>query len=154
MRDLRIIQDDLAGEAVNALVSHHLGEMHQWSPACKVHALPAEMLKAPGVTFYTAWAGADLAGMGAIKELSAEHGELKSMRAAPGWQGQGVGEALLVHLLAEARRRGYARVSLETGRTGAFAPAIGLYRKYGFVPCEAFADYVVDGFSQCMTLGL
>ena len=92
--------------------------------------------------------------MGAIRQLSPDHGELKSMRVAPAYLRQGVGEAILRHLLAVARARGYARVSLETGRTGAFAPAIALYRKYGFVESPAFADYVIDGFSQCMTLAL
>ena len=76
------------------------------------------------------------------------------MRATPEWRGKGVGEAMLVHLLAVARARGNTRVSLETGRTEAFAPAVALYRKYGFEECAAFADYVADDFSQCLTLVL
>lgn len=128
--------------------------MHANSPACKVHALPVEKLRQPGVTFYSAWVGDALAGMGAIRELDPNHGELKSMRAAPDWLRKGIGEALLIHLLGVARQRGYERVSLETGQGPAFEPALGLYRKHGFVNCDAFADYVLDDFSQCLTLHL
>ncbi len=142
MLNLRIVEDDLSGETIRALVALHLSGMHTHSPACKVHALPVEKL------------GEALAGMGAIRELNAGHGELKSMRVAPAWLGQGVGEAILLHLLAVAQARGYARVSLETGRGPAFEPALGLYRKHGFANCAAFADYVTDDFSQCLTLPL
>jgi putative acetyltransferase len=152
--DLRIIEDDLSGEAIRALVSLHLAGMHAHSPACKVHALPVEKLRQPGVTFYSAWADDALAGMGAIKALDDTHGELKSMRVAPEWLGKGVGEAMLLHLLNVAQTWGYARVSLETGSGPAFEPALRLYRKHGFVPCDAFADYVLDEFSQCLTLEL
>ena len=151
---LAIAEDDLSGEDVQELVALHLGGMHAASPACKVHALPLEQLRQPGVTFYTARVHGELAAMGAIKHLDDAHGELKSMRAAPEWRGKGVGEAMLVHLLGVAVARGYARVSLETGRTEAFAPALRLYAKYGFETCEAFADYEVDEFSQCLTLQL
>jgi putative acetyltransferase len=151
---LQIIEDDLSGEAIRKLVALHLSGMHANSPACKVHALPVEKLRQPGVTFYSAWVDDALAGMGAIRELDARHGELKSMRAAPDWLGKGIGEAILLHLLDTARTRGYTRVSLETGQGPAFEPALGLYRKHGFVNCEAFADYVLDDFSQCLTLAI
>ena len=132
MTELRIVEDDLAGEAIRALVALHLSHMHANSPACKVHALPVEALRAPDVTFYSAWAGQALAGMGAIRHLAPDHGELKSMRVAPSFLRQGVGKAMLRHLLNVARARGYARVSLETGRGEAFDPAIALYRHLGF----------------------
>lgn len=152
--NLRIVEDDLSGEAIRALVALHLAGMHAHSPACKVHALPVEKLRQPGVTFFSAWAGDALAGMGAIKALDDTHGELKSMRVAPDWLGKGVGEAMLLHLLGVARARDYAQVSLETGSGPAFEPAQRLYRKHGFAPCAAFADYVLDEFSQCLTLRL
>lgn len=152
--EVRIVEDDLSGEAIRGLVAIHLAGMHANSPACKVHALPVEKLREPGVTFYSAWVGEALAGMGAIRELDATHGELKSMRVASDWLGKKIGKALLLHLLAVARQRGYRRVSLETGQGPAFEPALGLYRKHGFVNCEAFADYVLDDFSQCLTLHL
>lgn len=152
MERVRILEDDLSGEAIRELVAFHLSSMHANSPACKVHALPVEKLRQPGVTFYSAWVGNALAGMGAIRELDPTHGELKSMRVASDWLGKKIGEAMLLHLLSVARQRGYARVSLETGQGPAFEPALGLYRKHGFVNCEAFAEYVLDDFSQCLTL--
>jgi putative acetyltransferase len=152
---LRIAEDDLTGAQIVALLELHLAEMHRWSPPESVHAMPVARLRQPDVTFYAAWAetndGARLAGCGALKHLSADHGELKSMRAHPDYRGRGVGKAILDHLLAEARARGYARVSLETGRPAAFAPARGLYASHGFEECPPFADYVADDFSVCMT---
>lgn len=152
MDGLEIAEDDLAAEDVRALIALHLSGMHAESPACKVHALPLEKLRQPGVTFYAVRIHGALAAIGAILHLDVTQGELKSMRAAPEWRGKGVGEAMLQHLLTVARARGYTRVSLETGRTDAFAPAVALYRKYGFNECAGFGDYIVDEFSQCMTL--
>lgn len=154
MPHFSIVPDDLTGEATLALLQFHLDEMHKWSPPESVHALPAERLRQADVAFFSAWDGEALAGCGAIKHLDAGHGELKSMRVAPGYRRQGAGRAILHHLLDEARRRGYARVSLETGRPDAFVPAQTLYRSHGFVECAPFADYVLDDFSMCMTLEL
>lgn len=149
--DLRFIEDDLTGAEIAALLRLHLDEMHQWSPPESVHAMPIERLRQADVTFWSAWHGAQLAGCGALKHLGAHHGELKSMRAHPDWRGKGVGKAILDHLLAEARARGYTRVSLETGRPEPFMPARRLYESHGFVECPPFADYVLDDFSICMT---
>lgn len=151
IEDLKIVPDDLTGEKVLALLQLHLDEMHQWSPACKVHAMPAERLRQPDVTFFSAWHGDDLAGCGAIKHLDETHGELKSMRAAPAYRGRGVGRAILLRLLQEARERGYTRVSLETGRPEPFQAAQKLYLAHGFAECAPFGDYVSDDFSLCMT---
>lgn len=151
IENLTIVPDDLTGEQVLALLQLHLDEMHQWSPACKVHAMPAERLRQPDVRFFSAWDGERLAGCGAIKHLDDMHGELKSMRAAPEYRGKGVGKAILLHLLEEARSRGYSRVSLETGRPEPFLPAQTLYRAHGFTDCPPFGDYVSDEFSMCMT---
>ena len=148
---LRIIEDDLTGAEIAALLQLHLDEMFQFSPPESVHAMPIERLRQPDVTFYSAWDDNRLAGCGALKHLDDKHGELKSMRAAPEYRGKGVGKAILAHLLAEARARGYARVSLETGSHGPFLPARRLYETNGFVECPPFADYVLDDFSLCMT---
>jgi putative acetyltransferase len=152
--DLRFVEDDLTGTEIAALLRLHLDEMHQWSPPESVHAMPIERLRGPDVTFWSAWSGADLAGCGALKQLDAWHGELKSMRAHPDWRGKGVGKAMLHHLLGEARSRGYSRVSLETGRPEPFLPARRLYESHGFAECPPFADYVLDDFSICMTKAL
>ncbi len=151
---LRIVEDDLTGPEIGALLRLHLGEMSQWSPPESVHAMPIARLRQPDVTFFSAWHGDTLAGCGALKQLDAQHGELKSMRAAPAYRGQGVGKAILLHLLAQARLRGLVRVSLETGRPAPFEPARRLYQAHGFVECAPFADYVRDDFSICMTRDL
>ena len=151
MSDYRIVEDDLTGPEVAALLELHLGEMHQWSPACKVHAMPLDRLRQPDVTFYSAWDGETLAAVGALKHLGDGRGELKSMRAAPAYRGKGAGKAILEHLLAEARRRGYSWVGLETGVPEPFVPARTLYASYGFTECAAFADYVLDEWSVCMS---
>jgi putative acetyltransferase len=150
MSDYRIIEDDLTGPQVAALLELHLADMHQWSPACKVHAMPIERLRQPDVTFYSAWDGATLAAVGALKALGGARGELKSMRAAPEYRGKGAGKAILEHLMAEARTRGYTWLGLETGVPEPFAAARTLYASYGFTECEAFADYVIDEWSMCM----
>ena len=146
----RIVRDDLSGPEVAALLRQHLDEMHRWSPACKVHALPLERLREPDVAFWSAWDGENLAAVGALKELGEGRGELKSMRAAPEYRGKGAGEAILLHLLAEAQARGYSWLGLETGRPEPFVPARRLYEKHGFAECPAFGDYVSDEFSLCM----
>lgn len=151
---LRIIEDDLSGTAIAALLQLHLDEMHRFSPPESVHALPIESLRVPGVTFWSAWDGDRLAGCGALRELDPLHGEIKSMRAHPDYRGKGVGRALLDHMLGAARARGYARVSLETGRPDEFLPARRLYERNGFAPCPPFGSYTDDPFSICMTRAL
>ncbi len=147
----QINEEDLTAPDVLDLIRLHLEEMHQWSPADKVHALPTEKLREPGVTFFTARVGKSLAAIGALKQINKERGELKAMRADPAFRGKGAGEALLLHLMQEARQRGYNWLGLETGRDGPFEAAVSLYRKHGFIECEAFADYAPDEFSQCMS---
>lgn len=150
-RAFEIREDDLEGPQIAQLLRLHLDEMHQWSPPESVHAMPIERLRAPDVTFYSAWDGERLAACGALKQLGAEHGELKSMRAHPDYRGTGAGKAVLAHLMAEARSRGYRRLSLETGRPEEFLPARRLYESHGFAECPPFADYTEDPFSICMT---
>ena len=145
-----IRHDDLSGAEVTALLEFHLAEMHRWSPPESVHAMPVERLRQPDVTFYSAWDGRRLAAVGALKALDHARGELKSMRAAPDYRGKGAGHAILAHLLAEADRRGYRWLGLETGRPEPFRPAQSLYRKHGFAECPPFGHYLADDFSLCM----
>ncbi|MCB2076827.1 MAG: GNAT family N-acetyltransferase [Novosphingobium sp.] len=151
MTSLTIIEDDLSGDAIAALLRLHLDEMYKWTPAESVHAMSIERLREPDVTFFSAWAGDALAGCGALKEIDATHGEIKSMRAAPAFRGKGVGGAILTRLLAVARDRGYRRISLETGSEDHYEPARKLYLAGGFVVCEPFADYLPDPLSVFMT---
>jgi putative acetyltransferase len=155
MPEYRIIEDELESPAVIDLLAFHVAEAHTLSPENKVHAMPVERLRQPDVTFYSAREGDALAAVGALREIDATRGELKSMRAAPAYRGKGAGEAILRHLVAEAERRGYTWLGLETGMPAAFHPAQALYRKHGFVECDDFGDYLGDDFSMCMsrTLG-
>lgn len=146
--------DDLTGEPTRRLIARHLAGMHASSPRGCVHALDVDGLRQPGVTFWSAWSGDEIAGCGALKQLDALRGELKSMRVADAFLGRGVGKALLEHLIDEARRRGMTRLWLETGSSDTFTPAIRLYESARFVRCGAFADYVDNPFSIFMTRSL
>jgi len=154
MSTFEIREDDLTGAAVIALLEQHLAEMNTHTPAESVHALDVDRLKAPGVTFWSVWAGNSVAGCGALKELGPTHAEIKSMRTSDEFRGQGVGGVVVAHLLDAARARGYHRVSLETGSNPPFAPARRLYERHGFTYCPPFADYTEDPWSVFMTLEL
>lgn len=143
--------DDLAGPEIRALLEEHLADMHAISPPESAHALDLDGLRRPEITFWTAWSGNALLGCGALKELSPDHGEVKSMRTARAHRRGGVARAMLAHIVAEARRRGYERLSLETGSMAEFAPARSLYERFGFRYCEPFAGYVDDPNSVFMT---
>lgn len=136
------------------LLAEHLRGMLANTPPGSVHALAHEALQREDVSFWTAWNGEQLAGCAALLELSAEHGEIKSMRTAQAHLGKGVASALLAHLIVVALDRGYVRLSLETGSAEAFQPALRLYEKFGFSYCEPFGDYRPDPFSRFMTLSL
>lgn len=150
--DLRL--DDLRHPDVIALLQEHLDWMHRTSPPESVHALDLDALRQPDIAFWTLWDGEALAGCGALRALDATHGEVKSMRTAQTHLRRGVAATMLDHILAEARRRGYARLSLETGSMDYFAPARALYARAGFRPCAPFGDYVEDPNSVFMTRAL
>jgi putative acetyltransferase len=151
---VRIVVDDLSGPEIAGLISEHLRNMRAQTPPESIHALDLEKLRRPDITFWTAWDGAELLGCGALKELDPRHGEIKSMRTAAAHLRKGIAAAMLTHILEEARRRGYRRVSLETGAMAAFSPAHRLYERFGFQPSEPFGDYVPDPNSAFMTLEL
>lgn len=151
---MRIVPDDLTAPAVRDLIAEHLDEMHATSPAESVHALPLAALESPDVTVWSAWDGDEVLGCGALKELDATHGEIKSMRTREAARGRGVGAAILATIMTEAADRGYRRLSLETGSEDHFAPARRLYARHGFVECGPFADYIDDPLSVFMTLEL
>ena len=151
MRPFDIRPDDLTGPEVIGLLHEHLDAVSRISPPESVHALDLDGLRAPNVTFWSVWQGSTLAGCGALKELDAHHGEIKSMRTARPHLRTGVAAALLGHILHVAKARGYRRLSLETGSQEAFAPARALYARFGFELCGPFADYIDDPNSVFMT---
>jgi putative acetyltransferase len=150
----RIAEEDPRAPDVIALLDTHLEFARATSPPEDVHALDVDGLASADVTFFALRDEGMLLGVGALRELDATHGEIKSMHTVRSARGSGVGRALLDHLLAVARSRGYARVSLETGTMDEFAAARSLYVKAGFEQCQPFADYFVSPNSVCMTLEL
>ncbi|GLI26377.1 N-acetyltransferase [Agromyces rhizosphaerae] len=148
---LSIAPGDLADPRVLRLLDDHLADMFATSPAESVHALDVSGLQSPGMTFWALSEGDAMLGCVALKELDPAHGELKSMRTDAAARGRGLGRMLLEHVIAEAERRGYRRLSLETGVEDFFAPARTLYARYGFAECGPFAAYRPDPNSVFMT---
>jgi putative acetyltransferase len=148
---VQITVDDLAGPDVAAFLEAHVRQMREVSPPGTSYALDLAALRHPDVTFWTARDDGELIGCGALKELDPTHAEIKSMRVADARRRQGIAAKVLETLLAESVRRGYRRLSLETGASAFFAPARALYVRSGFVPCDAFADYRPDPESAFFT---
>lgn len=149
-----IRSDDLSGAEIQSLLREHLDAMERTSPPESRHALDLAGLRQPGVTFWSIWDGDELAGCGALKALDATHAEIKSMRTAASHLRKGVASKMLEYLIAEAHRRGYRRLSLETGSMAYFEPARRLYARFGFEPCAPFGSYVEDPNSVFMTKAL
>jgi putative acetyltransferase len=149
---LRIVAGGLDDPRVRALVEHHFTTARAATAVCSAHALDLDGLKAPGITFWAAWRGDQLLGVGALKRLDDGHGEIKSMHTAAQHRRCGVGDAIVSHIVSAARSLGMKRLSLETGSADFFMPARKLYEKHGFAVCAPFADYVEDPNSVYMTL--
>ena len=151
---MKIEKDNLARPEIHALLDEHLRSMYELSPPESVHALDHEKLRGPDITFWSAWEDSLLLGCGAIKELDSKHGEIKSMRTPAAFRRRGAARALLIHIIAEAKTRGYERLSLETGSMEAFKPAQRLYESFGFEYCAPFGEYAEDPNSIFMSLEL
>ena len=151
---MRIEQDDLTRPAVHALLEEHLANMYELTPADKVFALDLNKLRAPEITFWTVWEDKLLLGCGALKELAATHGEIKSMRTPKALRRRGAGRAILAHIIEVARQRRYETLSLETGPAPGFTAAHRLYSSAGFTPCGPFGAYKEDPYSVFMSLRL
>lgn len=149
---MEIRRDAVTDPRVIALLEEHLRDMRADSPPESTHALDCSALQAADVSFWTLWIQDQVAGCIALKTLSPEHGEIKSMRVSAAFRRQGLARALLTHLIAEARRRGLRQLSLETGTPPSFQPSHRLYEACGFSDCAPFADYREDPYSRYMTL--
>jgi putative acetyltransferase len=149
-----IAPDDPRADDVRELIARHLAFARSVTPPEDVHALDLDGLVDPTVTFFSYRDGGELLAVGALKHLDDEHAEVKSMHTAESARGRGIGRAMLAHLLAVARERGYRRVSLETGAMAAFEPARALYLSAGFEPTGPFGDYAPSENSAFMTLKL
>jgi putative acetyltransferase len=151
---VRILQGDLNDPLVVDLLQIHLTSARAATAPGSAHALDLAELQAPEISLWTIWDDDTLTGVGALKWLSADHGEVKSMHTVQSLRRTGAGGAMLRHIIATARARGMSRLSLETGSWDYFLPARAFYRKHGFVECPPFADYVLDPNSVFMSLDL
>ncbi|MEV4375584.1 GNAT family N-acetyltransferase [Streptosporangium sp. NPDC049644] len=151
---MKIVVDDLSGPEIAGFLDEHVQEMRSITPLESKHALDLESLRRPEITFWSVMDGDSLVGCGAIKRLDAGHAEIKSMRTRPARKRSGIASLLLEHIVTEARRMGFTRLSLETGATEFFLPARKLYEKFGFEYCDPFADYAPDPNSAFMTRAL
>ena len=150
----RIIQGDLSDLRVVNLLHTHLTRAREETAACSAHALNLAELQSRDISLWTIWDNETLMGVGALKRLSADHGEVKSMHTAEFMRRRGAARAMLRHIIAIARDRGMLSLSLETGSSEYFRPARALYSSHGFVECPPFADYVLDPNSVFMSLDL
>jgi putative acetyltransferase len=151
---MRIIQGDFSDPRVVDLLQIHLTSARAETAPGSAHALDLSGLQSPDISFWTIWDDETLLGTGALKRLSADHGEVKSMHTVESLRRRGAGSAMLRHIIATAQARGMSRLSLETGSWDYFLPARALYRRHGFVECPPFGDYVPDPNSVFMTLDL
>ncbi|MFC3440779.1 GNAT family N-acetyltransferase [Sphingobium rhizovicinum] len=152
MFDIR--PDDLTDPQTRALLALHLSGMQANSPADAVFALDLSGLQRPDIAVWSVWDGTTIAGVGALRTLTADHGEIKSMRTHPEHLRRGAAAELLRHIIGQARDRGMTRLSLETGSGPAFDPALALYRAHGFENGEAFGGYSASAFNQFLHLRL
>ena len=148
---LRIVKTGLDDPRVLDLLRVHFEACHAVTPPESAHVFDVSRLKDADVHFWSAWEGDTLMGVGALKCLDLEHGEVKSMHTSKEARRRGVGSAIVQHILTEAKQLGLKRLSLETGSFGFFEPARALYARHGFVLCEPFGDYQHDPYSSFMT---
>jgi len=151
---MHIVPGDFADPRVIDLLNVHVTSARAETAPGSAHALDLAGLQAPDIDFWAAWEEDALLGVGALKRLTADHGEVKSMHVAQAQRGRGAGGAILVHIIAAARAGGLARLSLETGSWDYFRPAWALYTKHGFVDCAPFGAYRPDPNSRFMSLDL
>lgn len=151
MNALKIVVDDLSGQEIAAFLDEHVQEMRSLTPLESKHALDLDGLRKPEVTFWSVLDGDTIVGCGALQALDPTHAELKSMRTTSARKRSGVASLLLAHIVDEATRMGFSRLSLETGSADFFLPARKLYEKFGFTYCPPFADYRLDPHSVYLT---
>lgn len=145
---------DLDRADVQELLAVHLAFARRESLPESVHALDVDGLRAPDITLWVLREGGAALACGALRQLDPHHGEVKSMHTRAAARGRGLAARVLAHLITEARRRGYRRLSLETGSAPAYAAAHALYRRAGFEACPPFGSYHLDPASIFMTLAL
>jgi putative acetyltransferase len=151
---IEIREGGLDDARVVGLLAIHVSRARGETAEGSAHALDVSGLRVPGIWFWAAWEGESVVGTVALKRLTAEHGEIKSMHTAEAFRRRGVASAMLRHVMAVARAEGMGRVSLETGSWDYFLRARRFYARHGFRECGPFGEYVEDRNSVFMTVEL
>ena len=151
---LQITRESPLGEGLELLFRRHTAAMHADTPPESIHMLPREALVDPAIAFFVLRDAGQPIGMGAVKRIAPQHGEIKSMHVLSEARGRGLSRRMLLALIDHARDSGLARLSLETGVQPTFVAARGLYARAGFVECGPFGDYRPDPNSVFMTIDL
>ncbi|MFN6925120.1 MAG: GNAT family N-acetyltransferase [Tabrizicola sp.] len=133
------------------LFERHTADMHADTPPESIHMMDKGALAAPGIRFFVLREDGVPLAMGAFKRIDATHAEIKSMHVLAEARGRGLSKAMLDHLIAEARKDGFTRLSLETGVQPTFVAARALYARAGFIECPPFEGYWDDPNSVFMT---
>lgn len=149
-----IEQDNLSDGQVITLLQSHLAEMYKHSPAESVHALQPAQLKQPNIHFFSARFQENVVACGALKILTSNTAEIKSMKTAVGYTRLGLAKNVLTQLIAFSRTLGIETLYLETGTADAFGAARALYQSFGFRQTGPFADYETDPHSCFYCLDL
>ena len=146
-----ITEGGLDDARVQALLTTHLTKARAATAEGFAFALDLSGLRVPEIRFFSAWDGETLLGVGALKRMADDHGEVKSMHTAEAARRRGIGGMMLRHIMDEARAAGMTRVSLETGTSAYFQPAVALYLAHGFAPCGPFGDYAASAENRFLT---
>ena len=141
---MKSLENNFDHPEVNSLLTKHFIEFRSVSPEGSTHVLDIPGLKISSIKFWSLWDNDQLLGCGALKFLSETHGEFKSIRVADKYRKKGMGEKIISHLIAEAKKIGIKKLSIETGAGEFFLPARKLFIKFGFKSCKPFAHYKED----------
>tara|TARA_B100000575_G_scaffold56276_1_gene42315 strand:- start:845 stop:1303 length:459 start_codon:yes stop_codon:yes gene_type:complete len=151
---IKSIENNFDNPQVNELLKTHFIELKSVSPEGSSHVLDIEGLKVPSIKFWSLWENNDLIGCGALKILSENHGEFKSIRVANRFRQKKYGEKIIDHLIEKSKNQGIKKLSVETGAGEFFAPARKLFKNFGFKECKPFAHYKEDPNSCYYNLNL
>jgi putative acetyltransferase len=148
---MKLVKGGLDDPRVIAMLKFHFDTNISVTPPGSAHVFDVSRLKAPDISFWTAWDGDTLMGTGALKQMDSANGEIKSMHTLQTSRRSGVGQAMLLHIMDAAKAMNLKHLWLETGSFDFFAPARALYAKHGFAECGPFEGYKLDPNSTFMT---
>jgi len=151
---MKLIENNFDNPEVNDLLTKHFVELKSVSPKGSTHVLDIPGLKDSSIKFWSLWNEDKLIGCGALKFLSNDHGEFKSIRISDKFKAKGYGSKIINHLISKAKNLNIKKISVETGAGIFFAPARKLFTNSGFKKCGPFAHYKNDPNSCYFTIDI